>query len=61
METKQPQEYRGVILPDGMTPECLSELTRLLYQCEGEVHPPELAAMVFKVVIRHLQGREIPQ
>ena len=58
---KEKEAYRGMTMPDGMTPECLSELARLLYQCEGEAHPPELAAMVFEVVIRHLQGREIPQ
>lgn len=54
-------EYRGVILPEGMSRECLDEISNLLAEHERKNHydeddapmPEETAVKVFAVVQAH--------
>ena len=61
------EKYRGVILPDGMTPQCLDDLTRVFYEfeceglksTEGEIaFAKDAAVIAFTVVARHLRETE---
>jgi hypothetical protein len=56
------QEYRGVVLPDRMTPACLKELASLLIRhCDDEdsqESDEEAAVRAFGIVLRSLQGRD---
>jgi hypothetical protein len=55
------ERYRGVVLPDRMTPACLKELASLLnWHCDedSEESNEDAAVRAFGIVLRSLQDRD---
>ena len=55
------EKYRGVVLPKGMTPQCLDELEKFLAQFESgtfEGFAKDAAIRAFQVVQSHLGKKD---